>query len=485
MHYRDAGAGGAYMTYRGYGMLTLNRACKYNKSNMTNSFQSKYRAISLLVLAGIVGVWGVAALVSTSATSYVVEAQLESGLASEEASAVAISGASAGRAVRFGNANQTVNDVRVFGFRMFGGTDDPSRIGTANIPKYQVYLLSPYMKATAAAIKQHNPGAKVYMYKDPTSTRTTAGCVANALGRDWGVDYCDAAANHAHWFMTKSGQRFEYNGYGGHWHLNVAAAGYKERYTSNVLQDLRQSDAWDGVFLDNMMADIRSYVPGNVFPDQYTTQSGAQSAYANFMNYVGSQLLTAGYGTMGNNNGARLVPGLWGAYTAGATGGYDEFWTTFGGTASTPNNLPLYDNVGWEAQLAEADLLSSQNKLGVFTAQTNRGACKECQMYGYASYLLVADGRQAYVEGNVDGEVGNWLTYAPIYGWNLGQPLAPRQQVQTNLFQRNFAKGTVLVHAGSSGAKTVNLPKTYINESGQSVTTVTVEALRGRILRLP
>lgn len=283
--------------------------------------------------------------------------------------------------------------------------------------------------------------------------------------------------------MTLNGSRFEYDGYSGHWHTDVGSSGYKERWADNVLEDLRKSPVWNGVFIDNMMADIKAYVPGGVFPDQYAANPAAQDAYARFMDYVGPRLKTAGFGTMGNNNGARLHPGLRDKYTNAATGGYDEFWTTFGGNVSSPNNLPLYDNVGWEAQIAEAELLSTQNKQGIFTVQTSGGVCTECRMYGYASYLLIADGKQAYTEGNVDSVSGDWLSSSPIYAWQMGAATSSRTQVQTNLFQRTYDKGLVLVNASNTADRTVVLPKPYLDESGKKVMSVTVDALRGRILR--
>lgn len=445
--------------------------------------QNKRQFIMASAIAASVAVLGMAMLALSRAATSSTAQELEAGSLAGNAQAVASAGSSGSQAVLFGSSGGA--NVRVFAYRLFGGSDDPSRIGTEAMKRYDVFLLSPSMVATAKAIKQQNPSAQTYMYKDPTSSRTTGSCATDAVGLDWGVDYCDANTNHDNWFMKKGGQRFQYNGYEGHWHMDVGASGYKEKYATDVLEDLRKNPVWNGVFMDNIMADITAYVPGGAYPDQYPTQAAGQQAYADFASYVGSQLSAAGFGTMGNNNGARLVQGLWNRYTAGTSGGYDEFWTTFGDDNGSANNLALYGNVGWEAQMAEVDTMHQQHKLGVFTAQTNGGGCADCRLYGYASYLLVADGTQAFAEGNVDGEVGDWQASSPVYGWDLGAPSGERTQPQTNLFQRNYSKGLVLVNADGSTSRTVNLARTYLDESGAQVTSVTVGATRGRILRLP
>ena len=446
--------------------------------SIKSALKQRY-SLQLLVVMAVFAVLGGFLILSSKAATTSVAAEAEKGVINGNAAVVASSGAAGESAVRFASGSVPVNGTPVFGFRMFGGDDNPARIGTANMTKYKVYMLSPYMVQTARAIKQQNPSALTYMYKDPTSTRNTADCVANAIGRDWGVDYCDTTQNHSNWFMTKNGQRFEYSGYAGHWHVDVGASGYKERYVSNVLEDLRKNNVWNGVFMDNIMADITAYAGGS-YPDQYRTQDAGRNAYAAFTQYVGTQLSAAGFGSMGNNNGARLTQGLWAKYTAGTSGAYDEFWTTFG-----DSNLPAYDGIGWDAQMTELDLMSQQGKLGVFTAQTNGGSCKACQRYGYASYLLGADGRQVYVEGNVDGDVGNWISYSPMYSWNLGAPTAARSQPETNLFQRSFVKGLVLVNADANMTRKITLPQAYLDESGASITTVTLGPTSGVVLRLP
>ncbi|GAA0583218.1 hypothetical protein HPO96_09090 [Kribbella sandramycini] len=380
-----------------------------------------------------------------------------------------------------------------FAFRLFGGADDPARLAQVEVNRYRVFLLSPYMRRIAAAVKRTRPDALVYVYKDASSTRrdlsrpASEWCNADGgtIGRDWGVDYCDTAANHPEWFLTVKGNRFEYAGYRAHWHTDVGAAGYKERWTANVLAELRASTVIDGIFVDNQLTKIGAYTPGSVPPDQYADDQAGQAAYQQFIDHAGQALGAAGYGVMANMADARLFPGLWDRYSRHQSAGFDEFWTTFGGTESAPDNLPAYEPSGWQVQLAEVDANARLGKLGVFSAQTSGGRCVECARYGYASFLLADDGTQAFMESNVDAVVGDWVATREMYDWALGAPTGVRTQPQPNLHQRTFAQGLVLVNADPSVARRVTLPMAYLDESGHRVTEVDIPARRGRILRTP
>ncbi|WP_405056288.1 putative glycoside hydrolase family 15 protein [Kribbella sp. NBC_01505] len=378
-----------------------------------------------------------------------------------------------------------------FAFRLFGGADDPGRLAQVDVSRYRLFLLSPYMRKIAAAVKEARADALVYVYKDASSARrdlsrpASEWCNADGgtIGRDWGVDYCDAVANHPKWFLTVHGDRFEYAGYRSHWHADVGAPDYKERWTANVLAELHGSPAFDGVFVDNQLTKIGAYTPGGVAPDQYADDRAGQAAYQSFIDYAGSQLRNAGFGVLANMADARLFAGLWDRYSAQQSGGFDEFWTTFGGTETEPDNLPAYEPSGWQVQLAEVETAAATGKLGVFSAQTSGGRCTECARYGYAGFLLADDGTQVFMESNVDAVVGDWVASRDMYDWQLGKPTGRRTQLEPNLHQRAFEHGLVLVNSDPDTSRRVTLPMPYRDESGRSVTTVDLPARRARILR--
>ncbi|WP_380048234.1 putative glycoside hydrolase [Kribbella deserti] len=390
-------------------------------------------------------------------------------------------------------AQATESTADSFAFRLFGGADDPARLAQVDVSRYRLFLLSPYMRRIAAAVKQTRADALVYVYKDASSTRrdlnqpASQWCNADGgtIGRDWGVDYCHTVANHPDWFLTVGGKRFEYVGYPSHWHADVGAAGYKERWAANVLAELRASTVIDGVFVDNQLTKIGAYTPGGVAPDQYAGNNAGHAAYQSFIDYVSQQLRDGGYGIMANMADARLFPGLWDQYSTHQSGGFDEFWTTFGGTESEPNNLPAYEPSGWQVQLAEVETNAARGKLGVFSAQTSGGRCLECARYGFATFLLGDDGSQLFMESNVDAVVGDWVATRDMYDWQFGAATGARTQPQPNLYQRTFERGLVLVNADPQTTRRVTLPTAYLDESGQRVTTIDLPARRARLLRTP
>jgi len=375
-----------------------------------------------------------------------------------------------------------------FAFRLFGGDDDPGRLPD-DLTTYQLYMISPYMTAMAAAIRAANPDAVILAYKDSSSMRrnlsdaASVWCPADGgtVGKDWGVQYCDTATNHPNWFMKVGGSNFEYSGYAYHWHADVNASGYKERWASNVGDDLSAHPVFDGVLIDNVLTDIRAYTPGSVFPDGYPTLASGHAAYKAFMDHVG----IAGAGAIhiiGNMANARLHAGLWDSYIANQTGGYDEAWITFGDSGGgVPNNLPVYAQ-GWNVQMAELDQCVTDGKLGIWSAQSQ--GLYECAIYGYASFLLGTNGTQVFMEANYDADGVDYRAARPMYSWNLGAASGARTEPQTSLFRRNFASGVVLVNADNTTNRTgVSLGGTYTDEAGSSVTSVNVNARRARILR--
>lgn len=381
-----------------------------------------------------------------------------------------------------------------FAYRMFGGDDDPGRVSNSVASNYDLFLLSPRHVEIATKIKSINSDAVIYMYKDASSTRFNASdplaawCSGgdDTIGYDWGVDYCDTLANHPDWFMTIDSDRFEYDGYQYHWHTDVGATGYKEKWASNVVEDLQANSVWDGVFVDNQLAEITTYTPGSVFPDQYSNMTQGHAAYTNFIDYAASEVIGEGYGIMANMSNARLYDGLWDAYTAEQNAGFDEFWTTFGGTATSANNLGEYEE-GWSRQIAESESMGAVGKMGVFSAQTSGGVCGGCAIYGYASYLLANNGQQVFLESNVDNDGIDYLASREMYTWQLGEAQSSRTEILgagSHLFQREFEYGLALVNASYDETHTVDLERPYINENGEEITSVTLEPLSASILRL-
>jgi hypothetical protein len=97
--------------------------------------------------------------------------------------------------------------------------------------------------------------------------------------------------------------------------------------------------------------------------------------------------------------------------------------------------------------------------------------------YNLASYFLVSTGNDAVSGGGQTPE--NWWA-----GWsvNLGEPLGARYS-WNNLLRRDFTGGMSLVNPPGSSTRTISLPSPMQAVDGSMVTTVTLPAASGVILR--
>jgi hypothetical protein len=97
--------------------------------------------------------------------------------------------------------------------------------------------------------------------------------------------------------------------------------------------------------------------------------------------------------------------------------------------------------------------------------------------YNLASYFLVSTGNDAVSGGGQTPE--NWWA-----GWsvNLGEPLGARYS-WNNLLRRDFTGGMSLVNPPGSSTRTISLPSPMQAVDGSMVTTVTLPAASGVVLR--
>jgi hypothetical protein len=70
----------------------------------------------------------------------------------------------------------------------------------------------------------------------------------------------------------------------------------------------------------------------------------------------------------------------------------------------------------------------------------------------------------------------------PEYSYDLGAPLGGRYTAVGTVLRRDFSKGAALANIGSS-SQTVQLGGSYLNPSGATVTSVTLQPHEGMALR--
>lgn len=337
-------------------------------------------------------------------------------------------------------------------------------------------VLNAWESDLAAKMKAASPAIQVFVYKDLSSTRSYA-CQNGVDDADLptGVGYCEAANNHPEWFLLGSnGERFEYGGYEGHWQMDVGNTDYQNAWADNVIAS---SKAFDGVFMDNALFACDTYHDG-VCPAEYPTDEAMREAYLSMFANTRQKFVDAGLKTVANLSNARLHDGAWDAYVEHLDGGFDEWWLTFG----DQDLLSEYPQ-GWSRQIAE--IAANEAKGKITWVQPHHSGAEQPFRYAFASYLLAKGDLAAISEIEETDRYDNASPWRAEYDWDLGAPAAAYFEVASNVFQRDFACGTVLVNANKTGsaAVTVRLGARHTNEKGASVRSVSLKGTSGTVLR--
>jgi hypothetical protein len=338
-------------------------------------------------------------------------------------------------------------------------------------------VLNAWESDLAEKLKAANPKIQTFVYKDLSSTRSYA-CSNDVDDSDLptGVGYCEAANNHPEWFLVDpNGQRFEYDGYDGHWQMDVGNTDYQNAWADNVIAS---SKAFDGVFMDNALFACDTYHDEGVCPADYRTDESIRDAYSSMFANTRQKFVDAGLKTVANMSNARLYDGAWDRYVENLDGGFDEWWLTF----DDQDLLSEYPQ-GWSRQVAQ--ITANEAKGKITWVQPHHSGAEQPFRYAFASYLLAKGEHAAISEIEETDRYDNASQWRAEYDWDLGAPLGPHHEVATNVHQRDFECGTVIVNANRTGsaAVTVRLDGPHTNEKGASVRSVSLAGTTGSVLR--
>lgn len=355
-------------------------------------------------------------------------------------------------------------------------TDDTLRL-EARRRKYIV--LNAWQGDIARKLKVFNPGIKCFVYKCASSTRSYDN------NSNWqllpaGVHYQWANVNRPDWFLrnNSSGQRIQWS-YTGHWQMDVGHPDYQRMWADNVIP--MKDHGFDGVWIDNCLWRRADY---NAYPGKYLTDTEFRAAYRSFLTHVTTRIRSAGMLSVGNLNGARIIPGGWESYLdAGLDGGWDEFWLSVDNTGS--NLLPEY-NQGWGRVVEQIGYAESRGKIAMVQPHFPAGNTRAFD-YTYASYLMAAGERSAFTEANGTDAYGGATTWHTEFDWGMGPALGARYRPTSNVnvWRRDFLNGVVVVNANpkDTNTVTVQLGGTYYDRGGTAKTSVTLTGCSGVTLR--
>ena len=119
------------------------------------------------------------------------------------------------------------------------------------------------------------------------------------------------------------------------------------------------------------------------------------------------------------------------------------------------------------------------HSLGTAIDMGGNGTSLQQRQYTLAGYFLVNNGHDL-VSGNNSQTVTKFWS-----GWSvdLGNAEGPRTRTQAGLFERKFTHGLVYLNEPGASTKTIVLPSAMKNVAGQTVTSITLSASSGAVLR--
>jgi hypothetical protein len=316
----------------------------------------------------------------------------------------------------------------------------PARLGKLRaVARRSGYVvLQPWESRLARALKRDNPHLEVLVYQNFGSISVTV--AADGLSSS-GVPYAQARAAHAGWFLTTpAGARIEENGYPYLFMADVGNRGYQRRWTADVVGLLRRGP-WDGVFMDDVNASPRPEA-GTATIARYPTDAAYERAVGAMLSYAGPRIRATGKLAVANIGEWVDHPALARSWLRDLDGGMDEKFVKW----STEPGVGYRGPRQWLSQEHEALTTQSMGKRFLAVTAAAPGDT-QAQLYGWASLLLVADGRASYLAAETYNGAERWLS---AYRARLGHPLGAMTEGPDGVYRRSFSGGLVVVNPTAS-----------------------------------
>jgi hypothetical protein len=372
-------------------------------------------------------------------------------------------------AVVLGSSAQTRTTPSTAGLLAIG-TGHAAAISSSG---YGVVVLNRWDEGLIPSIRAAQPGVRVLLYQDISSTRSYA-CrddVDDAL-LPTGIGYCWAGDHHPRWFLRDTlGQRVEWRGYEGHWWMDVGRRHYQSRWAKNVIAALSQG-GWDGVMADNAISTPAYYLHEGQQLRRYPTAEAYALATEQFLAAVGPRVQAAGFEFLPNIGGADLSADLLSRWLPFTSGVLREYWARYG-----TGDGPPFTGGDWERMIAQMDVVEGAGK--TFLAVTYGDLSNTRLMrYAQASFLIAWSGEEGALFYRPDAAVDPWASDWTV---SIGDPVGSRMAVGT-AWRRYFTDGVAVVNP-STVPQDVPLDGTFLTPEGTPVSTIRLPAGTGAVLR--
>ena len=244
-------------------------------------------------------------------------------------------------------------------------------------------------------------------------------------------DFCRIQAEHPDWFLGSGAGRavrLENDV-----HMDPAQPGWRAFFLAQASQQLGKNE-WEGVFLDNVDGSPERYRREGIRLVKYPDEASFQAAVEGFLSY----LYLNHFGVYRHPIYANITylhdPAVFFRYLRYLDGAMIENFAVDWEDGYLDPGL-------WEVQMQLAEKAQGMGKQVILVSQGAQDD-QARQLYAFASYLLVSNGRAAFRYSNDDFYRSDW--YYPNYSLDLGQPLGGRYQ-DGQVWRRDFTRATVLV----------------------------------------
>ncbi len=245
-------------------------------------------------------------------------------------------------------------------------------------------------------------------------------------------DFCRIQAEHPDWFLDRGAgrpARLESDV-----HMDPAQPGWRSYFLAQASQLLGKSQ-WDGVFLDNVDASRERYQRAGFRLADYSDEASFQGAVEGFLSYLYLNHFGVYHHPLFANITYLLDPAVYFRYLRYLDGAMIENFAVDWEDGYLDPGL-------WEVQLQLAEKTQEEGKQVILISQGRRDD-QARQVFAFASYLLVSNGRAFFRYSNDDFYRSDW--HYPNYALDLGQPLGGRYQ-DGQVWRRDFTRGSVLVN---------------------------------------
>jgi hypothetical protein len=297
-----------------------------------------------------------------------------------------------------------------------------------------------------------------------------------------GVPYSQASANG--WLLTSSsGSLLTNTSYAGNYVGDVGSSGYQQAWITNVLAYLQAHPGIDGVFIDDVLYDLKPLAGTEAA--KYPTQQQWAAATVSFVKAIGTALRSHGYyvalnasgyipGDTNSNDGTNTIT-FWKRLGPYANGLMDEFYDETATTQLRATGTAWYQQWdGWQRLINTAQSMGND----FFGLMHGPVGDAHRMSYGKASFLLDWNGGGGafiYQPGSRgDPWNGAWTR-------DIGRPIGPKHQVGTAWFRR-YRDGIALVNPSPSTSQHLDLGRTYLSPAGKPVSQLTLAPTTGLVL---